>query len=429
METEAPPASTGDFSDAGNAGSRYDALLRQIVQLNTDLQKTAALSQTLQRERDDTQQHNVKLKSEVKRLNERCDKLQLVLMQETEQKIDADRKHEELIGKWKKQLEVKARAFETLQKKFAPPRDLEQLRIKIQEELEGPYQQRIESLQDEVEQHRQMSFDIRREFEALKAEYEQFSIDQGNEMECIQETYDDRINELALKLQAAEAAAQKNSSAAAQLRDNDSSSTENSLLLKAREEDVEKYRGLIAEAEKKVAAKEEALRQCQHEADETIHKLQMEKSTAQKMVQALEAEKEGLTGKQTASHELITRVKSECVALRTKLKEIENDYRTLQAKHREVIQYQEDVQLENEEIRVKLKYMEQDYTVLTEKLEKEKESHATTARDLHRKCLKLENDFRTQRTALQHETRTALSKTLRELSKTQKVGVSLTAAA
>ncbi|RLN26466.1 hypothetical protein BBJ28_00012864 [Nothophytophthora sp. Chile5] len=170
------PASAGGFADAGSggsAGSRYDALLRQIVQLNTDLQKTAALSQTLQRERDDVQQLNVKVTfcfhSESKRLHERCDKLQLVLMQETEHK---------LIAKWKKQLEVKARAFETLQKKFAPPRDLEQLRIKIQEEMEGPYQQRIESLQDEVERHRQLSFDLRREFEVLKAEYEQFSIDQ-----------------------------------------------------------------------------------------------------------------------------------------------------------------------------------------------------------------------------------------------------------
>lgn len=94
------------------------------------------------------------------------------------EKIESDKKHEELIAKWKKQLEVKARAFESLQKKFAPPRDLEQLRIKIQEELEGPYQQRIDNLQDEVERHRQMSFDMRREFEALKTEYEQFSIDQ-----------------------------------------------------------------------------------------------------------------------------------------------------------------------------------------------------------------------------------------------------------
>uniref|UniRef100_H3HCN6 Uncharacterized protein n=1 Tax=Phytophthora ramorum TaxID=164328 RepID=H3HCN6_PHYRM len=427
--------------------------------------------------------------------------MQLVLMQETEQKIESDRKHEELIAKWKKQLEVKARAFESLQKKFAPPRDLEQLRIKIQEELEGPYQQRIDHLQDEVERHRQMSFEMRREFEALKTEYEQFSIDQGNEMECIHETYEitmndlrrklqlaeqmaanaqhaeeirrleqqrevaqieikslrdevkdvreelqrwdhtqnkllelaseseglreqlkqkealifsshnsltmklrderavwerdqaslkDRINELMLKLQVAEAAAQKNSSAADQLRNTDNSSSEHPLLLKAREDDLEKYRGLVAEAEKKIAAKEETLRLCQHEAEEATHKLQMEKESIQKTMQALEVEKEAMMAKQASSHELICRMKSECMTLRTKLKEIENDYRTLQAKHREVIQYQEDVQLEREEAQGK------------------------------RKCSKLESDFQIQRAALQRETRAALSKALRELSKSQK---------
>ena len=112
----------GGNAAANGAPSRYDDLLRQVVQLNTDLQKTAALSQTLQRERDGLQHNNSKarlgepssttclrarsfvfilvcvcfvwrvfgeqLKDEVKRLHERCDKLQLVLMQETEQKVD-----------------------------------------------------------------------------------------------------------------------------------------------------------------------------------------------------------------------------------------------------------------------------------------------------------------------------------------------------
>ncbi|KAI9986391.1 hypothetical protein PInf_025331 [Phytophthora infestans] len=575
------PASLGGFSEAANAGSRYDALLRQIVQLNTDLQKTAAFSQTLQRERDDAQQISTKLKGEVKRLHERYDKMQLVLMQETEQKIESDRKHEELIGKWKKQLEAKVRAFESLQKKFAPPRDLEQLRIKIQEELEGPYQQRIDNLQDEMERQRLMSFDMRREFETLKTEYEQFSIDQGNEMECVQETYEltlndlrrklqaaedaaansqhaekarrleqqreaaqieikalrneardvreelqrvseqseneksacelrladeatrnatldldlkacgrqltrakdeyesirskwdhaqnklleltseseslreqlkqkevlifsshnsmsmklrderatwereqmslkDRINELMLKLQATEAAAQKNYSAAAQSRDKDSSNAEHTLLLKAREDELEKYRGLVAEADKKVTAQEEALRRSQNEAEEATHKLQLESESLRKVVQTLEAEKAVMIAKQTSSHELVSRMKTECVTLRTKLKEVENDYHTLQTKHREIIQYQEDVQLEKEEAQGKLKYMEQDYAVLVEKLDKEKENHATTARDLHRKCTKLESDFQAQRSALQRETRSALSKALRELSKAQK---------
>uniref|UniRef100_K3WHE2 Uncharacterized protein n=1 Tax=Globisporangium ultimum (strain ATCC 200006 / CBS 805.95 / DAOM BR144) TaxID=431595 RepID=K3WHE2_GLOUD len=568
----------------GGTPSRYDDLLRQIVQLNTDLQKTAALSQTLQRERDGLQHNNGKartLKDEVKRLHDRCDKLQLVLMQETEQKIDSDKKHEELITKWKHQLEMKARAFEGLQKKFAPPKDLEQLRFKIQEELEGPHQQRVDNLQEEIEKHRQFAFNMRREYEILKTEYEQFTIDQGNEVDCLHATYEmkvndlkkklqvaeecaqdshnvelirqlkhqketaaveikllqdelreargeimrvheqsghekaensmrlademaknatleldykalsrqmsklkdgceslrskwnasqsklheltsecesfrdqmkqkdllvfnshnshtaklreerttwereqtslkDRVNELSLKLQAAEALVEKASAASLQAKENEISSAEYTSLLKAREEEVEKYRSHAAALEKKVAHREEEFRHAQHEAEESIHKLQLESENVRKMLQTLEAEKEHYVAKQNSSQELLTRMKSECMVLRTKLKEVENDYRTLQAKHREVIQYHEDIQLEKEQMEAKLKYVEQDFALLSEKLGKEKESHANSTRELQRNLSHLEADFRSQKAALKQEMRTGLSKALKELSKTQK---------
>lgn len=169
------------------------------------------------------------LRDEAKRLHERCDKLQAVLMQETEQKIESDKRHEELIAKWKRQLEAKAKAFESLQQKFAPPRDLDQLRIKIQEELEGPYQSRIEALQAELERQHQRTFEVRREYEIVKTEYEQFAADQvaerplssthvyasealtslltgpqGNEMECLQQTYEMQVADLKKKLRLAE---------------------------------------------------------------------------------------------------------------------------------------------------------------------------------------------------------------------------------
>ncbi|KAF1333590.1 hypothetical protein FI667_g2426, partial [Globisporangium splendens] len=456
----------GNGAAANSAPSRYDDLLRQIVQLNTDLQKTAALSQTLQRERDGLQHNNGKARTVgMMAALHAC----LVLMQETEQKIESDKKHEELIAKWKRQLEMKARAFESLQKKFAPPKDLEQLRFKIQEELEGPHRQRVETLQDKIEKHRQFAFNMRREYEILKTEYEQFTIDQvrisGRKQPCNarrmifwrltigarpqgalaangqmaklkdecesfrskwdasqsklleltseceslrdqmkqkdllvfnghnshtvklreeraawereQATLKDRVNELSLKLQAAEALIEKASTASLQAKENEISSAEYASLLKAREEEVEKYRSHTAALEKKT----------------------------------LEAEKEHYVAKQNSSQELVratmyflrwrlTRMKSECMVLRTKLKEVENDYRTLQAKHREVIQYHEDIQLEKEQMETKLKYVEQDFALLSEKLEKEKESHANSTRELQkrdaykRKCMEVHERYK-----------------------------------
>ncbi|RHZ02097.1 hypothetical protein DYB31_003262 [Aphanomyces astaci] len=77
------------------------------------------------------------------RCEERCEKMQEVLMTETEYKVQSDRKHEALMHKWKQQLEIKAREFEVLQKNLAPPKDLDQLRLAIQNEVELPHRQRV----------------------------------------------------------------------------------------------------------------------------------------------------------------------------------------------------------------------------------------------------------------------------------------------
>lgn len=62
----------------------------------------------------------------------------------------------------------------------------------------------------------------------------------------------DRINELTLKLQAAEVAAQQNSVLAMKRQEHDESVVENSMLAKAREQEVAKYKSLVEELEKKV---------------------------------------------------------------------------------------------------------------------------------------------------------------------------------
>lgn len=61
-------------SPAAAAGehARYDALLRQVVQLNADLHKTAALSQALQCERDDLRQSSQRVRGPA-RSNSGCE--------------------------------------------------------------------------------------------------------------------------------------------------------------------------------------------------------------------------------------------------------------------------------------------------------------------------------------------------------------------
>ncbi|KAL0583157.1 hypothetical protein ABG067_006924 [Albugo candida] len=192
------------MAEDSSPSTRYATLLEQIVHLNTDLQKAVSLNQAIQLERDEAREQSAKLSSELMRLHERYERMQKAFFQATEQKIEADRRHEELITKWKKQLESKAREFERLQSTFAPPKDLEQLRLEIQEELEGPQMQKMDSLRQEVENHRQAAFQYRRDYELLKSEYEQFATDQANEVESLQAAHNFQISDLKQQLKEGE---------------------------------------------------------------------------------------------------------------------------------------------------------------------------------------------------------------------------------
>jgi hypothetical protein len=66
---------------------------------------------------------------------------------------EMERQFEQTMARWKAQLEQRTRELEELQAKLSP-QDMDMLRIKVQEELEGPHQQRVAALQGEVEQVR-----------------------------------------------------------------------------------------------------------------------------------------------------------------------------------------------------------------------------------------------------------------------------------
>lgn len=78
------------------------------------------------------------------------------------------------MSKWKVQLDERTRELEELQSKLVP-QDLDMLRIQVQEELELPHQQKIGELEAQARSFQQMFFNVRRELERSKTEFEQFS--------------------------------------------------------------------------------------------------------------------------------------------------------------------------------------------------------------------------------------------------------------
>lgn len=92
-------------------------------------------------------------------------------MQTVQQKLDAEKQNESFIDSIKSQLLEKTKDFEQLRDKFVP-HDIDQLRIKVQEELEIQHRQQIHAVECDLEKQREQFYNMRREYERGKAEYE-----------------------------------------------------------------------------------------------------------------------------------------------------------------------------------------------------------------------------------------------------------------
>ena len=166
--------------------SPYETLLDQVTALQSDLSKTFAVCQTLRAENETLAETLTGVKSENVKLRDKYSDIRKRYYDENKQRIEIENTHEEIVRAWKQQLEQKAAEFDKLQANLAPPRDLDLLRMKIQEELEVPHQQKVSKLSADVEKYREMFYNVRREHELLKTEFEQFTIDQGKREEAAQ---------------------------------------------------------------------------------------------------------------------------------------------------------------------------------------------------------------------------------------------------
>lgn len=168
----------------------YDSLLTQIAQLNQDLHRTVALSQSLKEENQRLTHLNDTLERDVSTTEERLDMTEREFVNLSEAKIASDQRHETRVRDWKTQLESKIRAFAEMSKALGPPADLDELRSRIQDELEVPHQRRVASLESELGKVMAGFYRIRREYEVLKTSSEALALNQNTECQTLSGVYE-----------------------------------------------------------------------------------------------------------------------------------------------------------------------------------------------------------------------------------------------
>ena len=138
-------------------------MLQQVADLQEDLSKTVEVCESLRSANETLVTNYDDLKEELIKTRAKYSDARREMLEEAELKAELETKVDELVRAARSEIEEKAAEMDALQAKLAPPRDLDMLRIKIQEELELPHQRKVAALETEVGKFQEMFFNVRKE--------------------------------------------------------------------------------------------------------------------------------------------------------------------------------------------------------------------------------------------------------------------------
>ena len=111
------------------------------------------------------------------------------------EKFEAERQHEAFMERLKVQLSEKTQEFELIRDKLIP-HDIDQLRIKVQEELEVQHKAQLQVLENQLEQERNQHFTTKRNYERGKVEYEVLIQHQQQEIQTLRKDHEEIESDL-----------------------------------------------------------------------------------------------------------------------------------------------------------------------------------------------------------------------------------------
>ena len=192
IATDASDSTGGTHSHLGGA-SAYTSLLGQVGHLHGDLSKTVALCQKLREENSALKESYERLRAQHLNLHDKFIATRKQAVEESTARIHLEQRHDELVQKWRKQLEKKAEEFRSLQASVQPSRDLEVLRGRVRRELELKHRETAEALEKQVNDYRKMYYEEKRAAELLKTEFEQFTLNRNSESEATKKQHEGHV--------------------------------------------------------------------------------------------------------------------------------------------------------------------------------------------------------------------------------------------
>mmetsp|Transcript_26153 Transcript_26153/g.24991 ORF Transcript_26153/g.24991 Transcript_26153/m.24991 type:complete len:609 (-) Transcript_26153:112-1938(-) len=157
---------------SSRSGNDYSAtLIGTVSELRMELQRTMTEIQTTKDQNRSLQANNQGIKEELLDTRKKYSEAYENYMATVIEKLEAERQNEAFMDRLKKQLLEKTNDFDLMRDKNSP-QDIDTIRIKVQEELEIPHRERIMKTQNELQDQKSRSYELKRAFDVLKTDYE-----------------------------------------------------------------------------------------------------------------------------------------------------------------------------------------------------------------------------------------------------------------
>jgi len=159
-------------------------LLNTVSELRKDLEKTMNKMQVLEDQNMTLTNNYHTVKDELVQTRLKYNSVKKSYLNSVSEKFEAERQHEQFIEKLKVQLVEKTKEFDVIRDKLIP-HDIDQLRIKIQEELELQHKSELQEIENQLYKEQEKLFQCRRDYERGKVDYEVLIQHQQQEIQSL----------------------------------------------------------------------------------------------------------------------------------------------------------------------------------------------------------------------------------------------------
>jgi DNA repair exonuclease SbcCD ATPase subunit len=164
-------------------------LIGTVAELRMELQRTMSEIQSTKDQNRSLQSNNQAIKDELLETRKKYGEAYENYMATVTEKLEAERQNEAFMERLKKQLLEKTREFDQMRDKNSP-QDIDTIRIKVQEELEIPHHEKMMKVQNELQDQRSRTYEMKREFDLLKTDFEVMTKSYQRDIEALKEQHE-----------------------------------------------------------------------------------------------------------------------------------------------------------------------------------------------------------------------------------------------